>query len=161
MFRLAALETGHFCEPHLPKLENDDAVGTRPTVEELLAEIASLKEENRKIVDYWRGEVLLCLEAKDVVDQAFRKTNLLKSLEGNDKLTRFHTGLHTSTLFESTFKFVSGQQKEDPRSALCLKGQFLLTLMKLRLNLKEEDLAFRFGISSSSVSRTPDTFKNG
>ena len=40
-----------------------------------------------------------------------------------------------------------------PKHLLCLEDQFLLVLMRLRLNLFERDLSTRFNISEATVSR--------
>jgi len=40
-----------------------------------------------------------------------------------------------------------------PKQLLCLEDQFLLVLVRLRLNLQERDLAIRFNISEATVSR--------
>ena len=39
------------------------------------------------------------------------------------------------------------------RSALSLFQQLMLVLMKLRLNFGDQDLAFRFGVNQSTISR--------
>ena len=44
--------------------------------------------------------------------------------------------------------------KSGPKRALCAKDQFLMTLMKCRLGLLNADLAIRFGVSNTIVSRT-------
>lgn len=123
------------------------------TVEDLLKKNALLEQELAEMRQFWRKETLMLVEECCEVKYSLQKTNLLGSLRGNDKLTRFYTGLNTYTLYQSTFNFVSIGQNPDRRHALSLEEQYLLTLMKLRLNLKEEDLAYRFGIGSSSVSR--------
>ena len=43
--------------------------------------------------------------------------------------------------------------KPGPARKLLLKDEFLLVMMRLRLNLLEEDLAYRFGIDQTLVSR--------
>ena len=45
-------------------------------------------------------------------------------------------------------------RKSGPSRKLSLEQEFLLVLMKLRLNLLNDDLAFRFQISSGKVSQT-------
>ena len=49
-------------------------------------------------------------------------------------------------------KEVQQQRRSRPRK-LNPKNQLFLTLVKLRLNLKLKDLAFRFGVSPSVTSR--------
>ena len=41
---------------------------------------------------------------------------------------------------------------------MSLQDQLLLTLVRLRLALREEDLAYRFGVSVSTVSRLVTTW---
>ena len=42
--------------------------------------------------------------------------------------------------------------KEDKRVKLGYLDQFCITLIKLRLNITEQDLAYRFGVAKSTVS---------
>ncbi len=43
--------------------------------------------------------------------------------------------------------------KEDKRVKLGYLDQFCITLIKLRLNITEQDLAYRFGVAKSTVSK--------
>ena len=49
---------------------------------------------------------------------------------------------------------------QDPRFKLSLMEQFVLTLMKLRLNLCRKDLAYRFNISKTTVTNYIEKFIN-
>ena len=51
------------------------------------------------------------------------------------------------------FDFIAPNVKEHHHASLSHFQQFLLVLMKLRLNLMDLDLAYRFGISKSTVSK--------
>ena len=51
------------------------------------------------------------------------------------------------------YSFVATSLTETPVSKLSKFQCFILTLMKLRLNSSNYDLAFRFGISESTVGR--------
>ena len=73
-------------------------------------------------------------------------------IEGNDKLTSFYTGLPHWVLFIHVFTFTVPFVQPKGRS-LSPMDEFFLTLVKMRLNLMHEDLACRFQISLSSVSR--------
>lgn len=81
-------------------------------------------------------------------DLTFNDTFLCR---GNaDERTRQHTGLPSYRLF---LWLVSHCKDDMPKfNALNVESQILLTLMKLRLNLLNTDLAFRFGISTGTVS---------
>jgi len=74
--------------------------------------------------------------------------------KGNEKLLRFCTGLSSFTVLMALFHLVSGALPEGGAAKLSKFEYFTLTLMKLRLNASNYDLAFRFGISESSVCRT-------
>ena len=79
-----------------------------------------------------------------------------KLLEGNDECTKFYTGLSSWSIFNHLVTFLctvcptltSIQSKLSPFDSL------LLTLMRLRLNLHMEDLAYCFNIGSSTASDT-------
>ncbi|KAM9354261.1 uncharacterized protein KZ484_012436 [Pholidichthys leucotaenia] len=75
-----------------------------------------------------------------------------ESLTGNDEKVKFYTGLQSFQLLQELFFHIE-------RHICDVKGvskfqQFLLTLMRLRLNLTFQDLAYRFGIHASTASRT-------
>ena len=79
------------------------------------------------------------------------ETFSVQIIESNDYLTKFYTGLPAWVIFLHLFMFLSPCLPQ-PR-ALSLMDEFLLTLMRLRLNLMLEDLAYRFRVSSSTASR--------
>ena len=72
-------------------------------------------------------------------------------IEDSDVRTKFYTGLPTYMLFTILFDFLSPYVKKSIK--LSLKDELLLCLMKLRLNLMNEDLAYRFAVAKSTVSR--------
>lgn len=86
-------------------------------------------------------------------DKTRNNKSFLESIAGSDRLIRFFTGLNTYTLFLTIFNFVASGVSQNMLCSLSQQEQFLLTLMRLRLNLRELDLAHRFGISQSTVSR--------
>ena len=73
-------------------------------------------------------------------------------MQCNGDAIKFYTGLPSYSLLKTVFDFVSPLDKHH-NSALPLFQQFLMTLVKLRLNLCDQDLAYRFGVSQSTVSR--------
>ena len=65
----------------------------------------------------------------------------------------FYTGLPTYEVLEATFIHVSPFVKRRTQCLSLFQGM-IMVLMKLRLNVPHQDLAYRFGVSQSTVSRT-------
>ena len=63
------------------------------------------------------------------------------------------TGLPTFTTLMAIFTFVSTSLEDNSRTVLSRFQQFLIVLMKLRLNLGDQDLGYRFGVNQSTISR--------
>ena len=74
------------------------------------------------------------------------------SLKDNDSKTKFYTGLPTWTLFVRVFNLVSPFIIPS-RTRLDLQDELILVLVKLRLNLPFQDLAYRWEVSISTISR--------
>ena len=122
----------------------------------LLARIESLEAENRYLQS-----------AIGSKPQDFR----IEHIQRDDRLIRFYTGFPSHRVLLAFYEFLGpvvnklnywGSKKGSrvrhyPRK-LDPKNQFFLMLVKLRLNLKIQDLAFRFGVSNSSVSRYVTTW---
>ena len=76
-----------------------------------------------------------------------------EQLQDNSKLLVFYTGLPSFTIFMAIFEFVKKGVSYTGYHKLPEFESLLLTLMKLRLNLSNYDLSFRFGICLSTVGR--------
>ena len=65
----------------------------------------------------------------------------------------YYTGLPEVKILSTVFSYVSKPLSAHGHSKLSLFQQFILVLMKLRLNLAHQDLAYRFGISPATVTK--------
>ena len=94
------------------------------------------------------------LRDRAVASEAKRCIPCEECFKDDDHKVKFYTGLPTFSCLTAVFRFVSADvnPSKNPQS-LPLLQQFLLVLMKLRLSLYDNDLAYRFGISQSTVSR--------
>jgi len=72
--------------------------------------------------------------------------------DDNAKVSSY-TGLPTYEVLEATFNHISTFFKRRTQ-CLTLFQEMIMVLMKLRLNVRHQDLAYRFGVSQSTVSRT-------
>ncbi len=89
------------------------------------------------------------------LEKTLESEKLINRIRNNDKMTKFYTGLKSWALFEIIYDLVLpgivATSSSDKRS-LPFDEQLLLVLMRLRLNLSEQDLAYRFKISVGTVS---------
>ena len=90
----------------------------------------------------------------------------VEDIQHDDKLICFYTGFISYFVFVTFFEFLGpavnnlrhwgskgGVRLRQRARKLDPKNQIFLTLVKLKLNLKLSDLAFRFGLSPTQVSR--------
>lgn len=96
-----------------------------------------------------RMSELTALKEKQWLGRGFPSES---QLEGDTKLTSFYTGLPNYSVLVSVFKLVNTVPAA-PIAKLTNFQCFLLTLMKLRLNLPNYDLGFRFCVHETTVSR--------
>ncbi|KAJ8350939.1 hypothetical protein SKAU_G00260690 [Synaphobranchus kaupii] len=82
------------------------------------------------------------------------------SLRNDPAKVRFYTGLPNYFVFETVMWLLSPHMKGDKSIKLSKSQQLLLTLMRLRLDLKNQDLAYRFGVKVSTVTKTVHSVVN-
>ncbi|XP_072014153.1 LOW QUALITY PROTEIN: uncharacterized protein [Amphiura filiformis] len=134
--------------------------------DELLDRLQTAKENVRKL-------------EKDLEASSNKMT--ISDISGSDELIKLYTGIPSYGIFKWLFSEVAphaqnlhyfkgksslgdksyqinNHKKPGPKRAQTLEDELLMTLMKLRLNLREDDLAFRFGIGQSTVSQVLSTW---
>ncbi|XP_044303880.1 uncharacterized protein LOC123032220 isoform X2 [Varanus komodoensis] len=88
--------------------------------------------------------------------QAQHRAFSLESIKGHSKWLRFYTGFDEYSRLAAFLDFLldgKGSPENSPHSALSPENQLFLVLVRLRLGLLLQDVAFRFHISESTASR--------
>ena len=130
----------------------------------LTARVEVLEAEKHQ----WRvGTELRHWEQVEMVSKPFR----IEDIAGKDSLVRFYTGFISYKIFLAFFHFLGPsahqltywrsketQSRHKRKTKLNPQNQLFLTLVKLRLNLKTKDLAYRFDISIGLVSKYVTTW---
>ena len=75
----------------------------------------------------------------------------VKVIQNNDEATKFYTGLSSWSVFLFLLE-IAGNVSQSKKAKLSSADSLLLTLMRLRLNLRMADLAYRFSIGTSTAS---------
>ncbi len=123
-----------------------------------------MKEEKTRFMDQLKDSSHQILELKkevknlDQINQELKKkveeTDISKFIINNDKRCKFYTGIDSYEKLIALFDFIEkSAPKPHPLEVLTHFQQFVLTLVKLRLNLRLEDLGHRFNIAKSTVSK--------
>ena len=102
---------------------------------------------------------LFTLEMEQLKQNQFTMETLEKS---NEKVL-FFTGLSKFSILRKVFELalkVLPTSRVHGNRVLDNFSEFLMTLMKLRLNLKNKDLAYRFGVCESVVTHTVHKWLN-
>ena len=90
-------------------------------------------------------------ENKQLIFKAMNDGFLAKDDDGKVK---YYTGLPSYKLLQIVYQFVISGLPQSFHSGPCSAfQQFLMVLMKIRLNLGNQDLAYRLGVHQSTVSR--------
>ena len=145
-----------------PRAADEDTQQTKEENEELKAQVASLTSQVGVLTEEVKSatnDVETLMSDKSVLQ---KEVQLLKEhpmgvgfIRDDDKRTKFCTGPTTFYIFQTVFDFVVPlvQMLQIVPGKLSLMDEFLMDMMKLRLGLLNEDLGYRFGVSSSAVSR--------
>ena len=71
----------------------------------------------------------------------------------SDEFTQFYTGLPNIKIVKAVFELIYKTLPGERATKLSAFQEFVCTLVKLRINSPLEDLSYRFGVSTSTVSR--------
>lgn len=77
-------------------------------------------------------------------------------LENDDKQVKFYTGLPSFAVLKAVFDLATKGLPASFFTGCDIFDQFLITLIKLRLNIADQDLAYRFGIVSRCITKWLD-----
>ena len=77
-----------------------------------------------------------------------------QSFVASDEKVRFYTGLPSFLVLHAVLDLISPYLTTHAKCSLNHFQKLILVLMRLRLNLSIQDLAYRFNVSKSTVSRT-------
>ena len=98
-------------------------------------------------------EQVLAAENKHLKQQVKNGSFGIQTIEADDKLTRFYTGLPTWPVFLHLFLFLNVSNAFS-LSRLSPENELFLALVRLRLGLLYEDLSVHFNVCLSVVTRT-------
>ena len=85
------------------------------------------------------------------MDTSDSRTSLCKNFENDAEMLKFYTGIPEWYVFIALFNLISPEVHGSTK--LSKFEMFVLFFMKIRLNLFEEDLAYRFNVHRTTVSR--------
>ena len=163
-----------YCEPHtgvstmtdLSMIDIDVAIKEREElrslVKSLTDKIKILEADNTDLRQTSQALKIESQNLKQQYEQEKKRNSILeaaadhdfvKSLQGQDEKVKYYTGLPTYTCLTAVFEFVFPPPQTDDRFSLTHFNQFVLALMKMRLNLGDQDLGYRFGVHQSTISR--------
>ena len=135
--------------------------------ESMVRERSKLIHDMQKISEAHDGLLVKCRGMKydlDVTNSAkARLESMVNALSprvlseltitNDERKIQYYTGLPSLSVLRAVFNITTKDLPADDIHACTLFEQFLITLIKLRLNLGDQDLAYRFAISQPSVSR--------
>lgn len=108
-----------------------------------ITQICQLEECNRNMT----------AELSDVKKKLLVSDLSESGFEGNDQKTQFYTGIPTFAMLMQLLAVVAPHVLSTSTHALCQFQEYMLVLIRLRLNVPLQDLAYRFKISVATASR--------
>ncbi|XP_060785582.1 uncharacterized protein LOC132891725 isoform X2 [Neoarius graeffei] len=142
-------------------LNSDDERKDGERTEELVSESENESEEEEPPRNSFTNSVIYeakvnALKKENMkLKESLEKMSLTEASFKNDpEKVQFYTGLPNYFVFETVMWLLVPHMKGDNSAKLSKFQQLLLTLMRLRLDLRNQDLAYRFGVKVSTVTRT-------
>jgi DDE superfamily endonuclease/Helix-turn-helix of DDE superfamily endonuclease len=108
---------------------------------------------DQELVNQLSNKIFL-LKQENASLRTVQKCSFYESCRNNDRLMKTYTSLVNCRLFEYVYQLLRVYARVDQRSSLSVREQLFLTFVKITNNPSEDDLAFRFGVSQATVSRT-------
>lgn len=120
-----------------------------------LTSVSQAEKTFKNIPDYYQSSLDALKKENTELRESVEKMSLTEASFRNDpEKVRFYTGLPNYFVFETVMMLLVPHMKGDKNAKLSKFQQLLLTLMRLRLDLRNQDLAYRFGITVATVTRT-------
>lgn len=145
-------------EPYIESTPVPNTQAQLPSLETILLvqeqEFKKVLQEQQTNFDnerkmYFQEMDSLRKERDDLKDELSKQQLTAETL--SQEKVKFYTGLPNYGVFQLVLKLCESSVVKS-KTNLTLSDELLLTLMKLRLNLTNDDLSFRFHVSKSSVS---------
>ena len=118
-------------------------------------ERGSLRKVNTQLKEETEQEIgCLCKQTTQLQEKLVQVKSPVARMKGDNDQTHFYTGLPSYAVFNSLLSLLS-QMISAQSTGCCLSAgdQLLLLLIKLRLALPHQDLAYRFGIHVTKVTK--------
>ncbi|XP_070390408.1 uncharacterized protein [Dermacentor albipictus] len=134
--------------PSLPRAEcegqaAENESGVAVQAEMTMADIAALEQQCNELNDHLYA-LRAHIDQLEWTEAAFRK---------NKAKVLYYTGMANFDILNGLFKLVECYVQHGVNNSLSKFQEFVLFLMKLKLNLQNADLGFRFKVSEATVSR--------
>ena len=123
----------------------------------LLSQCEQLQVENQRLTNENAKLKVRCKKVEESRTVAENKLSTLiftqASLRDDHAKAKYYTGLSSISVLMAMFNIFSVTLEIGNHIAISLFQQLMLVFMKLQLNFSDQNLAFRFGVNQSTVSR--------
>lgn len=134
--------------------EEDDDEGEEESISEGEDPIKEEMNSSTQLVSYEASLNALRKENMELKGSLEKMSLSEASFRNNPEKVQFYTGLPNYFVFETVMWLLVPHMKGEKNARLSKFQQLLLTLMRLRLDLRNQDLAYRFGVKVATVTRT-------